>query len=263
MVQRLLLLGAVAGGLVGALVMTHRSEGTALAATSAKEEGVIEPQAQAALRRMSDYLAGLKSFRVDTTTVDEKITKTGQKIQELKESRVALRRPHELWIERVGPAGHGVFRYDGKQFSIYSPLRNAYAIAPAPGTLEAAIDHARDRLGIDAPAGDLLVSDSYAALTEGIVTGRYVGLEPIGGAWAHHLAMSGKVVDWQIWIQDGAQPVPLRYVITSKDMPSSPQFTVELRNWEPNAPLSDAIFTFTPPRGAKRVEFVIPGKVKH
>src|SRR6187551_3000674 len=58
----------------------------------ASSEGVIDPKADAALRRMSDYLAGLKSFQVDTTTVDEKFTANGHKIQQVQGSRVTVAR---------------------------------------------------------------------------------------------------------------------------------------------------------------------------
>ena len=77
---------------------------------------------------------------------------------------------------------------------------------------------------------------------------------------AHHLAVTKKNVDYQIWIQDGPQPLPLRYVVTGKDMRGSPQFTIELRNWQPNAPVPDDSFAFTPPAGAKKVAFAPPHK---
>jgi hypothetical protein len=71
----------------------------------------------------------------------------------------------------------------------------------------------------------------------------------------HHLAMRKGTTDYQLWIKDGPEPVPVRYVITSRDMPGAPQFTLELRNFEPNVPLSDASFAFIPPPGAQRVAF--------
>jgi hypothetical protein len=218
-------------------------------------EGVLEPQADAQLHKMSDYLDGLQSFRVDNTTIDEKVSTTGQKIQEIKESHLAARRPNQLRVDRRGPAGHVVFRYDGKQFSIDAIDKNVYATETAPPTLDAAIDDARDRLHIDAPAGDLLVPDSYHALTDGLVTGRYVGREPLGNGMAHHIAVTKKDVDYQLWIADGAQPVPLRYVITSKDLPGQPQFTAELHNWQPNAAVPADSFAFTPRSGGKRIAF--------
>jgi hypothetical protein len=226
------------------------------------QEGVIDPKADAALRRMSDYLTSLKSVRVETTTVDEKFTKDGHKIQELQSSHVAMERPGELRVDRVGPAGHSTFRYDGKHFSIYNKERNAYATAPAPPKLDEAIDEARDRLHVDAPGGDLLVSDPYSSLTEGTIEGRYIGLEPVDGVMAHHIAVKKKDTDWQLWIKDGPEAAPLRYVVTSTDLPANPQFTIELRNWQPNAAVPGDSFSFNPPAGAKRVDFAPPKKAE-
>jgi hypothetical protein len=213
MILRAALIGAVVGGV-------------AWAQTTPKE-GVIDPKANIHLQRMSQYLNGLESFRVDATTIDEKVTTNGQKIQEVKESQLAVKRPNKLRVDRTGPRGHAVFRYDGEKASLYSAEQNLYAMGPAPGDLEDFIDHARDRFHVDAPGGDLLVPNSYESLTQDVKEGRYIGLEPIGGKMAHHLAMTGKEVDWQIWIADGPQPVPLRYVITTKTMESQPQYTLE------------------------------------
>jgi hypothetical protein len=251
----------LAGAFVGTAAWAGSEPGAKHApASGAESEGVIDPKADAALHQMSDYLSHLKSLRVETTIVDEKITTDGAKIQELKESKIAVQRPGELRVDRFGPNGHSVFRDDGKVFSLYNADKNAYATAPAPANLDAAIDEARDRLHIDAPGGDLLVSDPYAALTEGLKVGRYIGLEPVGQAKAHHIAVTKADVDYQLWIQDGPQPVPLRYVITSKDMTGQPQFTIDFRNWEPNASLSADTFAFTQPAGAKRVDLTTQPK---
>lgn len=245
--------------LVGTAAWAGSEHGAAPApASGAQREVRIDPQADAALHRMSDYLARLKTFRVETTSVDEKITTEGQKIQEIRESKIAVKRPDGLRIDRVGPNGPAVFCYDGKRFSFYNFEKNVYAVAPAPATLDAAIDEARDRLHIDAPGGDLLVSKPYDALIDGVTVGRYIGLEPLGSVQAHHLAMTKGDVDYQIWIQDGQEAVPLRYVITSKDMAGQPQFTIDLRNWQPSAPMSDDTFAFKAPASASRVDLTAP-----
>jgi hypothetical protein len=229
-------------------------------ATQGTQEGVIDPKADAALRRMSDYLSGLESVRVEAKSVDEKFTTDGHKVQEVQTSRLALERPAQLRVDRVGPAGHTVFRYDGTRFSIFNKERNVYATAPAPPQLDAAIDSARERLQLDAPGGDLLVSDPYRSLTDGTLECRYIGLEPIDGVMAHHIVGTKKNMEWQIWIKDGPEPVPLRYVITSNDLPGAPEFTLEMRNWQPNARVSASSFAFSPPAGAKRVDFAPPQK---
>jgi hypothetical protein len=41
--------------------------------------------------------------------------------------------------------------------------------------------------------------------------GSYIGREEVGGSVTHHLAFRNPNVDWQIWIRDGQQPLPLKY----------------------------------------------------
>jgi hypothetical protein len=265
---RLALIGVLVGGIRGGVAGAGENkqgqpppEG-AVKSAAAEKAGVIEPKADAALHRMSDYLSGLNTFRVETSTVDEtKVNKDGQKIQELADSKFAVKRPGEMRIDRVGSNGSVVFRDDGKQLSVYNSDKQIYATAPAPGKLDQAADDARKQLQVDAPGVDLLASNPYDALTEGVTEGRYIGLVPMGGGvMAHHLAVTKKNVNYQIWIQDGPQAVPLRYVVAGRDLRGSPQFTIELRNWQPNAPVPDDSFAFTPPAGAKKVAFAPPHK---
>jgi len=219
----------------------------------------IDPKAEQVLRHMSSYVSSLRSFRVESDTVDELVLKNGEKLQELSASRVEVQRPNKLRSDRLGPVADVVFRYDGNEFSIYGKRTGMYATAAAPGDLDRAIDVARDKLGIYAPGGDLLYSNPYEVLTEDVYQGSYVGLEPIDGVNCHHLAFRGKDVDWQIWVQDGAQPLPRRYVITSKNDPGQPEFSVRLSRWEPQAAVSAQDFTFTPPPGATRIQFLTRG----
>jgi len=244
---QLALLALLAGGVAGAT----EPKGTNAPATG----GVIDPKADAQLKKMSAYLGGLGSFRVDTKTIDEKVTTEGEKIQEVQRSKVTVQRPGALKVERVSPRGHTVFVDDGKQFGVYNKEKNVYAVEKAPPTLDAAVDAAREDLHIDAPAGDLLVANPYNAIIDGTIKGHYIGLEPIDGVMAHHIAISKKDNDVQLWIKDGADPVPLRYVITTKDVKGQPQFTAELTNWQPNVSVSKDSFSFAPPAGAKKIEF--------
>jgi hypothetical protein len=245
--HRLLLIGALVGGTAAAV----------------ESKGAIDPKADAQLHRMSDYLANLKTFRVDTSTVDEtKVDENGQKVQELAESKMVIRRPGELRIDHAGPNGKVVFRADGKQLSVFNADKNIYATKPASGDLGQTADEARGELKVNAPGVDLLASNPYEALTDGLSEAHYLGLVPMGnGVMAHHLAATRKNgISYQIWIQDGAEPVPLRYVVTGKSMRGAPQFTIELRNWQPNVQVPADSFQFTPPAGARKVAFAPPHK---
>jgi hypothetical protein len=45
-------------------------------------------------------------------------------------------------------------------------------------------------------------------------------------------------------------------------MPGRPQFTLEMHDFQPNALASAQDFKFTPPAGAKRVDFAPPQKTE-
>lgn len=205
---------------------------------------------------MSEYLASLRTMRVDTRAVDEVVLDNGQKIQQVSESRLSVARPNKVHSQRIGPNQDVDFKYNGREFSVFSNARGYYARTDAPPLLDDAIDTLRMRYGIEVPAADLLMSHPYDALMEDAQTGRYVGTEPINGVQAHHLAFTGPEVDWQIWVRDGNEPLPLRFVITSKTERSQPQFAVDLTNWQTNPRIALNEFEFTPPANARRIQIL-------
>ncbi|MBX3158044.1 MAG: DUF2092 domain-containing protein [Deltaproteobacteria bacterium] len=216
----------------------------------------VDPQADALLRQMSDELRRMHSFEFDTTQVMEVVTHDGQRIQGLSSSRVSVERPNRLRTDRKGLLGGSSVYYDGRNLTVYGKRDNLYATSPAPRTLDATIDFARDQLSIDAPAADLLYSDPYRALMEEVVSGKYLGEEPIGGRTCHHLAFRNRETDWQIWIEAGAQPLPCRMVITSKTETGNPQYEISMFNWQLGVRTPPGMFVFQPPVGARRVDFV-------
>jgi hypothetical protein len=216
----------------------------------------VDADADRMLRQMTEYLASLQSFSVRTSVADELTMKTGEKLQTMSSAEVAVDRPNHLRsLQRGSPTGLG-FWYDGKTMSVSCKANNSYQTLPAPGTLDAAIDQMRKQFDIDAPGADLLYSHPYDALMEQVVSGRFVGRETVDGVPANHLAFQGQEVDWQMWIQDGPKPLPLRYVITTKTVPQHPEFAVQMSDWNTEPRLPDAAFTFKPPEGATTAKSV-------
>jgi hypothetical protein len=215
----------------------------------------IEPEADRLLMQMTNYLAGLQSFSVQSSAVDEVVLPSGQKIQVATESLVSVQRPNRLRSEQIGTASDSLaFFYDGKSMTLACKADNSFATVPAPKSIDATIDQVRRQFHIDAPGSDLLYSRPYEVLTEQVIGGRYLGRETVDGVTAHHLAFEGEQVDWQIWIQDGSQPLPVRFVVTTKGMRSQPQFTVRLSRWEPGAKISPIMFQFADLSDARRVQ---------
>ncbi len=81
-----------------------------------------------------------------------------------------------------------------------------------------------------------------------------LGSGVIGGTECDHLAFRNKDVDWQIWIAQGDQPYPCRYVITSKQVADGPQYTVQVSNWKAGKEAAANDFGFKAPADAKKVE---------
>jgi hypothetical protein len=210
----------------------------------------IDPEADRTLRRMTDYLASLQSFRVDSSALDEVVLKSGQKIQLASESQVSVERPNRLRSEQVGARNGLAFWYDGKTMTLECKANATYSTLPAPPTLDATIDKARKEFQIEAPGADLLFSRPYDILTEQVKSGQLIGRETMDGNVVDHLAFVGDEVDWQIWIKEGPEPLPLRYSITTKVTKGEPEFAVHLTHWETRTAIPASTFQFSPPAGA-------------
>jgi hypothetical protein len=220
----------------------------------------MDPEAVNVLRRMTDFLAGLQRFSVDTTSTLEVVLTSGQKLQFVSSASAIVQRPDRIKATRKGEVVDEVFYYDGKSLTAYSPASKYYATAPAPATLEATLDFARDSLDIVAPAADLLYKNAFELMTQSLTEGFVVGPAILDGVRTTHLAFRGPEVDVQIWVQDGDKPFPRRYVITSRQVTGAPQFIVTASNWSVAPKVTDATFRFSPPKDAKRIDFTrLPG----
>jgi hypothetical protein len=57
-------------------------------------------------------------------------------------------------------------------------------------------------------------------------------------------------------VSAGDQPLPLRYVITSKWQTGAPEYSLRLSNWNVAPTVDAARFTFTPPADATKLTSV-------
>jgi hypothetical protein len=216
----------------------------------------IAPEAQQLLKASTDFLASQKQFSADTRNTLEVVLKSGQKVEFNHTARQSVQRPNKLRAERTGDLVNQVFVYDGKSLTLHNPQDKAYAQVAAPDTLEAMLEFARTKLDIVAPAGDLLNKNVYDILMDGVTDSFVVGKAVIEGVRCDHLAFRAPHVDWQIWIQEGALPLPRKFVITTRDLPNAPQFAVTVTKWDLKPTFSAQTFAFTPPAGAKKVDFL-------
>jgi hypothetical protein len=224
--------------------------------TASAQPAGVDPQADVVLRSMSGYIAGLKQFSVQTENTIEVITNEGQKIQFSAPAILTVSRPDKLKADRHGDIVDQSFYYDGKSLTLYNPGTKHYATVPAPANIDAMLEFARTQLDVIAPGADLIGTRTYDMLMQDVTAGSYLGLAAVNGKRCHHLAYRSADVDWQIWIREGKQPVPCRYVITSKAVAGAPQFSVQVVKFDAAPRIDAAGFRFVPPAGARTVEFL-------
>ena len=239
--------------------------GQASAETAAKTKATapkLEPKAERVLHDMSEFLSRQKAFEVEADGTTDVIMEKGQKIELNREARVSIERPSKIRVDRKGELADAQIFYDGKTLTVYARNANAYAQRPAPPTIDATVEELYDKLDMDLGPGDLLSANPEKTLTEDAVSGKYIGKTVIDDVPTHHLAVQGREVDWQLWVEDGPRPLPRKYVITSKKMEGSPQYSVTLSNWKLVGDLPDETFTFQPPKDAQKIEFIDQVKAK-
>ncbi|MCX5581737.1 DUF2092 domain-containing protein [Kaistia terrae] len=222
---------------------------TALSATTAQAD-----DAAAILKAMSTYVGSQQNIAFTFDTDIEVITPDLQKIQFASSGDVALSRPDKLRASRMGGYADVALYADGTTVTVLGKNLDAYAQAPLSGSTDQQIDRLRAEVGIELPAADLLRVDSFSALVQGVTDAKNIGRGVVEGVDCHHLAFRTDETDWQIWIQVGDQPIPRKYVITSKAVTGAPQYTLVVKDWKTSPKLEASTFAFTPPNGAKKVE---------
>ena len=238
---------ALATGLAMAIVLWV---GPAMAA------GGVDPDADKILRAMSSYLGRVPTFSMTADIDTEIVNLDGQKLQMSATSTIVIARPDKFHIARQGMVADAEFIFDGNTLTIHGKRKNVYAQIESPGTIDDAIRTFESETGLDAPGADLLLAEPYLNLSAEVISGTYLGIAYVDGLACHHLAFRQARVDWQLWVKTGDEPLPMKYVITSKWITGAPQYAVRLRDWKTGLKTDDNQFMFSVPEGAKRLETI-------
>ncbi len=215
----------------------------------------IEPKANDILKKACACLADLKQFGVKVEETFDEMSESGQKIQLSNRREVLVRRPNCLFARSEGDTTSRLFYYDGKSITLFDPIAKVHATHEAPATLDAMFDFLHEKLCFSIPTAELLFSDPYKVLTEQVEDGAYIGLHHVGGKKCHHLAFQQRQIDWQLWVDAGDKPLPLKFLLTYRRMPGEPQFTTVFE-WDVAAKVAEDAFVFKPPADAKKIEFL-------
>lgn len=228
------------------------------AATAAAAPTESQIQAAALLKAMAGHIAGLDRFSLRARLGYEVVQQNGQKIEFGETRLVTLIRPDRLRVEEVASDGERSFvLFDGRQMTVFSADAGVYAQAPQPAPIDDALVYFVRDLRMRMPLALMLSTHVETDLPAMAREVDYVELTDILGKPAHHIAGRTDAIDFQFWIAEGEQPLPLRVVLTYRDVPGQPQFWSEFSEWNMNPRVTDATFRMSLPRDARQIPFAV------
>ncbi|WP_233426732.1 DUF2092 domain-containing protein [Rhizobium mongolense] len=213
-----------------------------------------EAEAKELVKAMSDYLAGQKTVSFAYDTSFEVVTTEHQKLQLASSGKVGMARPDKIRATRSGGFADVEITFDGKSLTLMGKDVNLYTQFEVPGSIDNLIEELRTKHHLPVPGADLLLSNVYDELMRDVVDVKDLGSGVIAGTECDHLAFRTKDVDWQIWIAQGEQPYPCKYIITSSQIDQGPQYSVQFSEWKSGAELDAEDFSFKPPTDANKVD---------
>lgn len=244
--------------LLGLLLLSSpgSSQETKAPAPQAAKPEVTTPQPEKILQEACDLLKSAKQYSFKAEITDDRVYTGGKKLQFAFDLQAYVQRPDKLRVNAVGDVENKEFFLNGKTLTLYDKPHNVYATMEVPGTIDAAMEKASKEYGLRVALADLTSEDAYALATKGTKHSLYVGQGVVHGVKCHHLAFDRDKIQWQIWIDAGEKPVIRKILITQKKLPAEPQWTAYFADWNFAPQLSDNLFVFTPPEGAKEIKFM-------
>ena len=109
-----------------------------------------------------------------------------------------------------------------------------------------------EKYGIEVPLVDLFRWGGTESRTADIKSATDIGPSQIEGTSCEHYAFRQEGLDWQIWIQNGAYPLPRKLVLTTLTDDARPQHT-SVYTWNLAPAFNDAAFQFTPGSDFRRI----------
>ena len=195
------------------------------------------------LKAMADTLTGASSITLHVEKTFDDILVSGHKVQYSGAIDIALRRPDRIYVSYGDDFASREVWFDGNQFVLQDHMARVHGQLPAAGTVDATLEAVAEKFNVVMPLAGLLGDDVQQLIDENLSFGLYIGLSDVEGDPAHHLLLSSAAADWQIWIDAGETPWPLKIVVTDITEPGEPQQTFLFTDWDLEADLPESMFT--------------------
>jgi hypothetical protein len=218
----------------------------------------LEPKALDLLKAASSRLAAARAMRFTAVVTYESPSRLGTPLAYTTKSEVTLQRPDKLRVLTSGDGPPSEFYYDGKTMMAFAPTENLVAVAAAPPTIDAALKAAYDLAAIYFPFTDVIVTDPYKDMAEGLVLAFYIGQSSVvGGTTTDIVAYANNDVFVQLWI--GAEDkLPRMVRAVYRTDRARLRHQLELSNWQLDPAVPADVFASTKAGSAQPMPFAHP-----
>jgi hypothetical protein len=227
---------------------------------TAQTKLVLEPKAIEILKATCARLAAAHSMEFTAVETYESPSRLGFPLAYGTKSDVLLQRPDKLRVITSGDGPVSEFYYDGKTMVAFAPAENLVAVADAPPTVDEMLGTAYHSAAIYFAFDDMLVTDPYKDIAEGMSVAFYVGQSKIvGGTTTDIVAYESGGVFIEAWI--GAEDKLPRLVrAIYVDDPNQSRHNLVLTNWQLDGTVPGDAFSSSKAGSAKRIPFASPAR---
>ena len=218
----------------------------------------LSKEASDILMRMTEFISGASAFTIVADMGHEVLQRNGQGLEFGSHITASLRRPSQANVRFDNRDGDNTtIILDGDTISVFSTIGNAhvYDATRQPGDIDASFVFLAEQLGTPDQLNHFFSIDLTDSMKSMVKSGYYVGEATIAGILCDNLALRNEDEDVQLWVAKGDKPVPRRIVVTYKNLEGQPQFWAQFEEWNFSPNLPEAIFSYSPPAHAERVDF--------
>jgi hypothetical protein len=218
----------------------------------------LEPKAIEILKAASARLAAAHSMSFTADVSYESPTRQGPPLVYVTQSFVTLVRPNKLRVVSPGDGPASEFYYDGKVMMAYAPAEDLVAVADAPPTIDATLEAAFKMAAIYFPFTDVIVTDPYKDLADGLTLAYYVGQSHVvAGITTDIVAYVTNGVFIQAWIgADDKLPRILRAIYLDDKLQQ--RHILVLSDWKLDPVVAADAFGTPAAANAKHIKFAHP-----
>lgn len=207
------------------------------------------------LKSMGEYTASLDRAVISGSSLSDARLDAGLMVANTTEMTFHFDRPGALHIKSFDGVSSKELFFDQGLITVYDSENQFYAQENIPEEIEVAMAFALEELGIDLPLMELVYQDTNSRLLSSDATILYLTDKArVDGVDCHHIAIRDSDIDFQLWVQEGDQPLPRRVMITAKWEGGSPRFMASM-NWDTVVAFGDEVFKFKAPEGATNIGF--------